>query len=932
MNWEPVRKRLLGSDLKDAYQAAVELRERIEIVHTTEFPLMLSALLPAFSSVLAQRTGPNPDTTTLEHQFRNVVLEIISRMPSNEVLRPHAPHLVAVAMDILSRDYEENALLASRIIFDLYKVYRNLPQDYVQPYLDFVQTAYRALPKAVEHNFAISALPASTPAPAAAASTTTLPTPSPDVAGKNPETPTMSTPEQATKNEAEAMSIEKRKSDGRISPESFGLSSPPMFGSPSVADITHRASPKSNASFRVLTECPLIVMLMFQLYPKFLKTNIPVLITVMTEALALRAPSITPAQSADSDQRRLYYARARELVAAQAKTLSFLTYLLRGFGTELKPYEERLATNVVELMKTCQRESISTRKELLVATRHLLNSDFRRGFFRHIDTLFDERVLMGTYHRHSDLLRPLVFTTLSDFVHHVRTILNMMQMSRVVSIFSRVLHDSTMTVPMSIQYAAVRTLISTVDIILNNKDPDPQLGRDLLVRILDALVHKLQSLHEHFPAVQKAEEARREEEQQKCDGGSSTKSDTSNRSPEKEDRYSVSADDLHNKPISADLGTEEMGDTVKDAHSLIRVIVIGHKSVIWSINSYRAQREKDKPLEVAAPSPPGNDEVASALKKLTNTERDLIDKFILFTLPCFKFFRDNESDEKQEWGKPPNFPPVDSAKPANAARTPSEQYRDVLTYFAVSFNPLDPLIFRQTIGRRLDMIVDEIVLDPLVMLIPRHFLVSSPTCSYEFCSLLLEFLMQRMDQLSTADTSTVLFVDPPSEADTDAMKRLKRLSSGYETLATASYRKRRATALLHLFERAFKSLSTFPENEVALRPYLKTIVGRCLNGAMENTTEWPDNYCVLMRHLFRSISAGKFEESYKELLPIIPTVLNGLYRIYGATDDSTLRHLVIEFCLTIPARLSSLLPHMSLLLRVIIPALESSSGDLVNLG
>jgi transformation/transcription domain-associated protein len=155
MNWEPIRKRLLGPDLKDALLAATELREQIEIVHTVEFPLMLSALLPAFSAILAHRTSPSPDTSTVEHKLRNVVLEIISRMPSNEILRPHAPHLVAVALDILNRDYEENALLASRIVFDLYKVYRSLPQDYVQPYLDFVQNAYRTLPTSVKRNFCL---------------------------------------------------------------------------------------------------------------------------------------------------------------------------------------------------------------------------------------------------------------------------------------------------------------------------------------------------------------------------------------------------------------------------------------------------------------------------------------------------------------------------------------------------------------------------------------------------------------------------------------------------------------------------------------------------------------------------------------------------------------------------------------------------------
>jgi hypothetical protein len=148
MNWEPVRSRLLGEDLKDALSAARRLREQIEVVHTTEYPLMLSALLPAFSTILT-RTTPNGDSTSTEFKLRNIVLEILSRMPSNEVLRPHAPHLVAVALDILKRDYEDNALLACGIIFNLYKQYRSLPQDYVQPFLDFVMSAYRSLPGAV---------------------------------------------------------------------------------------------------------------------------------------------------------------------------------------------------------------------------------------------------------------------------------------------------------------------------------------------------------------------------------------------------------------------------------------------------------------------------------------------------------------------------------------------------------------------------------------------------------------------------------------------------------------------------------------------------------------------------------------------------------------------------------------------------------------
>jgi transformation/transcription domain-associated protein len=911
MNWEPVRKRLLGADLKDALLAATELRENIEIVHTVEFPLMLSALLPAFSSVLAHRTRPSPDTQSVEHKFRNLVLDIISKMPSNEYLRPHAPHLVALAIDVLNRDYEENALLASRIIFDLYKVYRSLPPDYVQPYLDFVQGAYRALPAAIQRNFTFPALTTTSPHSAGPVKTDTASMESSEK--KEAPPPPKSVNTDVVMTDVAPASAEKKKEDegdtkmpdATVTTPSAAMSVDSTGTSSLISGLPVTPAPRlalrSNISFRVLTECPLIVMLMFQLYPKFLKNNIPLLINVMMEAMALRAPpiqSLTPSnqQNLDSTLKRMYFSRARELVAAQAKTLSFLTYLLRSFSAELKPYEDRLASNVVALMSTCPREAIGTRKELLVATRHLLNSDFKSGFFRHVDALLDERVLMGSHHRFSDqtLLRPLGYTTLSDLVQHVRSMLTMSQMSRVVCMFSRVLHDS-LTLPMSTQYTAVRTLLSLVEIIYLNKDPNAQIGRDMLVRTLKTLVDKLASLNEYFPVVMKSEAARETE----------TISISS-----------IKAGDnvaLPNAPP----------DTVRDLQSMIRAIIVGHKTVIYYINNYRNQNAKDKTREQMLPPPGSNEEVSSATLRLTNTEVDIVDKYIVAAFPAMRYLKEKGTIAGQLPGRPAG------------EKSLIEQHRDSLTYFAAAFTTLDGYNLRRTIGKRLDLLVDAIVDDPMMMVVPRHLLGSNPTTSFEFCNLLLNYLMERMDLLAFPRPKGVVFVELPSGHDVCGrelvMEEVQR--SSQFPVESEERQKQRSTTLLQLFERVLKSLSSFAENEAGVvRRKLRKIVVICLRSSLENTVSWPDNYCMLLRYLFRSISAGKFEESYKELLPLIPTVLNGLYRVICASEDLVLRQTAIELCLTIPARLSSLLPHMNLLLRVIIPALDSRSGDLVNLG
>lgn len=51
---------------------------------------------------------------------------------------------------------------------------------------------------------------------------------------------------------------------------------------------------------------------------------------------------------------------------------------------------------VIQLLTNCPNESAATRKELLIATRHILATDFRTAFIPHIDPLLDEKVWIGS--------------------------------------------------------------------------------------------------------------------------------------------------------------------------------------------------------------------------------------------------------------------------------------------------------------------------------------------------------------------------------------------------------------------------------------------------------------------------------------------------------------------------------------------------------
>jgi hypothetical protein len=100
MEWETIQKRLVGKDMSDALNAARELKEGIETTQANEFSTMLLSLIPAFSSVLGTVTRPNPDVSSTENVVRNIILDVMSRIPKDDMLRPHSPTLLGMCMDV----------------------------------------------------------------------------------------------------------------------------------------------------------------------------------------------------------------------------------------------------------------------------------------------------------------------------------------------------------------------------------------------------------------------------------------------------------------------------------------------------------------------------------------------------------------------------------------------------------------------------------------------------------------------------------------------------------------------------------------------------------------------------------------------------------------------------------------------------------------
>ncbi|KAF9453072.1 FAT-domain-containing protein [Macrolepiota fuliginosa MF-IS2] len=140
-----------------------------------------------------------------------------------------------------------------------------------------------------------------------------------------------------------------------------------------------------------------------------------------------------------------------------------------------------------------------------------------------------------------------------------------------------------------------------------------------------------------------------------------------------------------------------------------------------------------------------------------------------------------------------------------------------------------------------------------------------------------------------------------------------------------------AAATIRLYKMAFAAVSQYPVlNEPILASHLAKLLMDCFPLAAKATK--PTHFFHLLRALFRAIGGGggRFELLYKEVLPLLPEMLESLNRQLLASEGIA-RDMIVELCLTVPLRLTHLLPHLTYLMQPLALALRGSP-ELVSQG
>jgi transformation/transcription domain-associated protein len=731
-------------------------------------------------------------------------------------------------MNLVKTDNEENASLCVKTIMDIMRHQTKVLQDKVQPFLSLIQELFDQMESVVRDQLDNPTVVPSTPG-----STQTY---------QNSPRP----------------------------------GSPVASVSDLGADPQQQTRPllKGMQSFKVLAECPIIVVSIFQVYRNTVPPNVKLFVPLIKSVLLLQAKPQEQAHEEAAKKGTIFTgvspnirnrAAFGEFITAQVKTMSFLAYLLRVYSQQLTDFLPTLPNIVVRLLKDCPREKSGARKELLVAIRHIINFNFRKIFLTKIDELLDERTLIGDGLTVYETMRPLAYSMLADLIHHVRDALNPQQIRKTVEVYTKNLQDSFPGT--SFQTMSAKLLLNMAECIAKMENKAD--ARHYLIMILNAIGDKFAAMNRQYPNAVKLSKLYAQQSVESPD----------NYLADKEHAPDWDEIDIFTAmPIKTSNPRDRGADPVADNKFLFKNLMNGLKNTFYQLKACNV----GPPID-ANNAPQHWQEVSYGFSA---EEVQVIIKLFREGAYVFRYYEIEKPATESQYTSPVEF------MANHYMISSSKEEKDLLETFATVFHCIDPATFHEVFHEEIPKLYDMIFEHTALLHVPQFFLASEAT-SPSFAGMLLRFLMDRIDQVGTADV-------------------------------------KKSSILLRLFKLAFMAVTLFSnQNEQVLLPHVLDIVTKSIE--LSTTAEEPMNYFLLLRSLFRSIGGGKFEHLYKQILPLLEMLLEVLNNLLMAARKPADRDLYVELCLTVPARLSNLLPHLSYLMRPLVVALRAGS-DLVGQG
>lgn len=809
-----------------------------ELRDTVDFsnPQLYAQFLQVFFPIFNSILESNENSSYEEKKCKAVVLDLLSHIPQGSCLEPYSPTLLKTCLSLLQNCTDDLGTPCIKLIFSLYRHYKTKLFPYVREVVDFLIRLY-----------------------------------------------------QNARNMVSLYFSKDTSKQSRVAPSEL---------SDSQSSSSSQRILKSTESFRVLAECPLLLVYLVQIYPEVSKSFLPSLVTCMFETVSLEAT-----EPQDASMKPIF----QDFILCQVKIIQFFSFLIRDFYDYVQFLDKSIAHVIVELLRRCPSECIQSRKELLVATRHILGTSFRSSFATELENLIDEATLFGSSETVSEGVKSLGYSFLAELIHLMRQDLSYDILKKVIGIFCKNILDATLSLP--VQFASAKLLVSLSETIQNQSEGNIS-KKTLFVRIIATFVERFESLIERITVlaanVKYLEEHQLQDKTSPLDDSSSLflgesffehlekleadlresfRAEFSNNDPKVPKTVDITVmerEALHRNQIEKD---------ISDCKLLVKTMMQGIRTILSNLQL----SDTLDSASMGSRTPYGgvvlNAAVSFTSRKLTEDECLLMVRFLYLGCKCIgSLQRNGMIDEKEE--------------------------KDLVNQFSQIFTELNAKSFQDIFSVCVGQLCDNIVEQPFVLQIFQHLIASQHLS--KFCvNILLSYLTQHLYLLEKETAAPNVSVSSDS-------------SSANMSLRETNENAGNTSVYLSLFKTLFASITLFSDNEAAVRPYIFMIVKGSLNEAKKS--RHPHNYFRLLRAFFKSLTGGKFELLYKDMIPLLRVILEDLVGFLetGCYEDS--RNLLIELCLTIPARPSSILPHLTLHMRPLLLALQSDSSDIILLG
>ncbi|KAK2495018.1 hypothetical protein MC885_001368, partial [Smutsia gigantea] len=533
-------------------------------------------------------------------------------------------------------------------------------------------------------------------------------------------------------------------------------------------------------------------------------------------------------------------------------------------------YSQQMVKGMLQLLSNCPAETAHLRKELLIAAKHILTTELRNQFIPCMDKLFDESILIGSGYTARETLRPLAYSTLADLVHHVRQHLPLSDLSLAVQLFAKNIDDESL--PSSIQTMSCKLLLNLVDCIRSKSEQESGNGRDVLMRMLEVFVLKFHTIARYqLSAIFKKCKPQSElgaveaalpgvPSAPAAPGPAPSPAPAPAPAPPPPPTPATPVTPAPVPPF------EKQGEKDKEDKQTFQVTDCRSlvKTLVCGVKTIT--------WGITSCKAPGEAQFIPN-KQLQPKETQIYIKLVKYAMQALDIYQVQIAGNGQTY-----------IRVANCQTVRMKEEKEVLEHFAGVFTMMNPLTFKEIFQTTVPYMVERISKNYALQIVANSFL-ANPTTSALFATILVEYLLERLPEMG----SNV------------------ELSNLY----------------LKLFKLVFGSVSLFAaENEQMLKPHLHKIV----NSSMElaQTAKEPYNYFLLLRALFRSIGGGSHDLLYQEFLPLLPNLLQGLNMLQSGLHKQHMKDLFVELCLTVPVRLSSLLPYLPMLMDPLVSALNGS--------